>query len=584
MSSSTFSVDSLITLDIGTTETRAHLFDVVNGRYRYLASGKAQTTILPPVNDLREGIFQAFSQLQDITQRSILSNNGRILIPSQADGSGVDAIAVTLSAGPMIKVVAIGLLEDVSLESACNLAQTTYASIIETISINDRRKQDERIDAILQVRPDLIIFAGGLDDGASSAMNKLLEAVGIACNLTPKSLSPHVLYAGNKEIHEHVGEILNAVSKLNFAANIRPGLSTERIQAAQPQLTKIFKKIRTQQLYGLMEVDGWAKNRLEPGATAFGRTIQFLNLANNAKNSVLGIDVGASALTLAATYAEDLLLRVYPELGLASQAENLLAVIPTEKIARWLPLEIPDTKIRDYIFNKASHPTSLPSSAEERALDQAIIRQILRAAINSISGKFHDRAALKRTQLIPPFEPIVISGRAITNAATLGQSLLMILDGIQPTGITTIVLDNNNIAASLGTSALFNPLITVQVLESNALLNLGTIISPVGYAHPGIPILRVNTILQDGTEVQIDVKNGTLKFIPVPHGQNATLQLQPLHRYDIGMGSPGRGGTVQVTGGVFGVVIDARGRPLILPKDPKRRSATMQQWQRTFGS
>jgi sugar (pentulose or hexulose) kinase len=62
MSSSVISADSLITLDVGTTATRAHLFDVVNGRYRYIASGIAQTTITPPFNDLREGILDALAQ------------------------------------------------------------------------------------------------------------------------------------------------------------------------------------------------------------------------------------------------------------------------------------------------------------------------------------------------------------------------------------------------------------------------------------------------------------------------------------------------------------------------------------------
>ncbi|MBE9525318.1 MAG: glutamate mutase L [Chloroflexi bacterium] len=584
MSSPAISADSLITLDVGTTDTRAHLYDVVNGRYRYIASGIAQTTIMPPFNDLREGIFHALTQLQDITQRTILSNNGRILIPSQADGSGVDAIAVTLSAGPVIKVVAVGLLEDVSLESARNLATSTYASVNETLSINDRRKQDERIDAILRVRSDLIIIAGGIDGGASRSINELLEAVGAACQLMPKSHSPHILYAGNKEIHENVTKILGPLTNLHFAPNIRPTLRIERIESAQTQLVNIFRQIRAQQLYGLTDVESWAEDRLAPGSSAFGRTIQFLSLANKSRNSVLGIDVGASALTLAATNRNDLLLRVYPELGLASQAENLLASISIGSIARWLPFAISHTQIRDYLFNKASHPGSLPSSAEEMYLDQAITKQIMRTALKTITSKLHGRAAQGHSKLVPPFEPIIISGRAITHAPTLAQSLLMTLDGIQPTGITTLVLDQNNIAASLGAAATYNPLITVQVLESNAFLNLGTIISPVGYAQPGVSILRINTTLQDGTETQLDVKNGTLQVIAVPQRQSATLQLQPLHRFDIGMGSPGRGGTVQVTGGAFGVIIDARGRPLTLPQDAKSRGILMKRWLKTLGN
>ncbi len=578
MSSSANSADSLITLDIGTTATRAHLFDVVDGRYRFIASGTAKTTIAAPLNDLRTGIFHALTKLQEITQRTILSNSGHILIPSQADGSGVDALAATLSAGPKIKVIAVGLLKDVSLESACNLAKTTYTTISETISINDRRKQDEHIDAIWRTRSDLIIIAGGIDGGAAHTIQKLLEAVGMACYLMPKGYRPQVLYAGNKEIRDDVTETLGDLTDLHFAPNIRPTIRTERIMAAQPQLAKIFTKIRLRQLAGLTDVEAWAKSRLVPGASAFGRTIQFLSLVNKTRHGVLGIDVGASALTLAATNADDLLLRVYPELGLASQPENLLANISIEDISRWLPFEISHTQIRDYIYNKAPYPDSLPSSSEEMSLEQAITREIMRAALINTAPKLHSRNTRGITHLLPALEPIIISGRALTQAPTLSQSLLMCLDGIQPTGITTLVLDQHNIATSLGIAATLNPLISVQVLESNAFLNLGTIISPVGYAQPGVSILRVNTTLQDGTETNVDVKNGTIEVIAVPQGQSATLLLQPLHRFDIGMGSPGRGGKVQVTGGALGVIIDARGRPIKLPHDAGRRHETMQRW------
>jgi len=576
-------VDSLITLDIGTTATRAHLFDVVNNRYRFVASGIAPTTIEPPINDLREGILRALVQLQGITQRTILGSDGRVLIPSRPDGTGVDAIAATLSAGPEIKVIALGLLENVSLESARNLAKTTYASIIETISINDRRKLGERIDTILRVRPDLIIIAGGIDGGASRAIKKLLEAVGLACHLMPSGTNPQVLFAGNKNIRDDVKETLGSMTHLHFAPNIRPTLSTERIMPAQTQIANIYKKIRSQQLYGLADIITWTDNRLAPGASAFSSIIHFLSKVNKSRKGVLGIDVGASALTLAATKPNDLLLRVYPELGLAADAEDLLVNISIEKIARWLPIEISHAKIRDYLYNKSPYPKSLPSSSEEMFLEQAITRQILRTALNDALPKFHASANNEAAMLLPAFEPIMVSGRAFTNAPTLGQSLLMVLDGIQPTGITTLVLDQNNIAASLGVASTLNPLIPVQILESNTFVNLGTIISPVGFAHQGTSILRVNTALGDGSETQIDVKYGTIEVISVPQGQRATLQLRPLHRFDIGMGGPGRGGSVKVVGGALGVIIDARGRPLVLPSESKLRREAIQRWLRTLG-
>jgi len=118
----------------------------------------------------------------------------------------------------------------------------------------------------------------------------------------------------------------------------------------------------------------------------------------------------------------------------------------------------------------------------------------------------------------------------------------------------------------------------VQILESHALMNLGTVIAPVGKARPDTPIMRIHTTLSDGSESNLEVKFGSVEKIPIPPGQPAELRLQPLHRFDIGMGGPGKGGGVRVVGGELGVVIDARGRPLRLPSDPASRQEMIKKW------
>jgi hypothetical protein len=70
---------------------------------------------------------------------------------------------------------------------------------------------------------------------------------------------------------------------------------------------------------------------------------------------------------------------------------------------------------------------------------------------------------------------------------------------------------------------------------------------------------------------------GGLEILPLGIGQTARIDLKPLQRSDIGNG-PGRNASVQVSGGVMGVVIDARGRPLVLPEDPVRRRELLKKW------
>ena len=122
----------------------------------------------------------------------------------------------------------------------------------------------------------------------------------------------------------------------------------------------------------------------------------------------------------------------------------------------------------------------------------------------------------------------------------------------------------------------------MQVLDSGAFMSMGTVVSPVVSATYGAQILRARLAYEDGTEARADLKFGTLELLPLPSGQAARLNLQPVGRADVGFG-PGRGGTIPVSGGALGVVFDGRGRPLDLPSDPVRRRELIKKWHWTLG-
>ena len=199
---------SLLAVNVGASSTRAVLFDVVEGQYRFIASGQARSTAEAPFKDVSLGVNQAITQLQTVTGKTLLDQDNQLITPVQADGSGVDAFAATLSAGPALRAIVVGLLSDVSMESARRLAETAYMQIVDTFGLNDTRKPDEQIDAVLRARPDVIILAGGTDGGASRSIQKILESVGLACYLMPEEKRPPVLFAGNQSLTDSVRESL----------------------------------------------------------------------------------------------------------------------------------------------------------------------------------------------------------------------------------------------------------------------------------------------------------------------------------------------------------------------------------------
>jgi hypothetical protein len=569
---------SLLVIDVGAVSTRAMLFDIVDNRYRFLAAGSSPSTVGAPYHNISEGVRRALDQLQSISGTLLIGPDEQLIMPANPDGSGVDLCAATISAGAPLNVVAVGLLEDISVESARRLASSTYSKVVQQIGLNDRRKPEARIDAIIHHRPDLIIAAGGTEDGASQSVLQLLESVGLACYLLPKEQRPEVLFAGNQALKEEVQASMQGFASIHFAPNIRPSLEVEQLDAAQAQIAQILTQIRSKQIPGVQELNHWARGSLVPGATAFGRVVRFLSKTHSATKGVLGIDIGASATTVAAAFGGDLHLGVYPQLGLGGGLSGWLEHGTLAEINHWLPVDLSEEKILEYLQTKANYPGSLPVTTEELAIEQAIARQCMQKAIKIASSAYPEPAASPGENLLPLFEPILLSGSIFSRAPSLPQAALLALDGIQPTGATTFVLDQNQLALALGAAAVLNPLLTVQVLDSNSFLHLGTVVAPVGNARPGTPVLRVKITYENGHEASVEVKQGALEVLPLSFGQSARLQLHPLHRYNIGMGAAGRGGALRVTGGALGVVIDARGRPLVLPQEASRRAELYKKW------
>ncbi len=577
MTTSLVDADSLLAIDVGTVNTRAMLFDVVDGRYRFLAAGAAPSTGMAPYHDVSEGVRGALDQLQAITGRTLVDKDERLILPGKADGTGVDTCVATMSVGKPISVVAVGLLEDVSSESAQRLASTTYAQVMEKISLNDRRKSAARLDAILRVRPDLVIVAGGTDGGASHSILTLLESVGLACYLMPQSQRPEVLFAGNHDLISDVEANIGSLAHLTVAPNIRPTLDHEQLAPAQLALSQIYRMLRCRDIAGVQELDAWTGGKLMPTANAFSRVIRYLGRAYDVPKGTLGVDIGASSTTLAASFAGDIHTGVYPDLCLGQNLPSLLNLSALEDIMRWVALDIPEADVRDYIYNKSLSPASIPMTPEANAIEQALARRLMQIGIKRLSSSFPGMPG-SGANLLPWFEPILAADSVLTNAPTLGQAMLMLLDGLQPTGITTFVLDQNNLAPALGAAAQINSILPVQAIQSSSFLSLGSVISVSGSASFGAPALRLKVITQDGSETNTVIKFGALEVIPVPLGQKAELHLVPYNRFDIGAKGPGRGWKGKIPGGALGLIIDARGRPLRLPGDPARRRELMKKW------
>ena len=567
MTTSLVDAESVLAIDIGSIHTRALLFDIVDGQYRFIGASRASSTANAPFYDISEGIHQALVKLEEITARLLL-DEARLVLPSRPDGVGVDQFVLTFSAGQTLRIAVMGLLEDVSLESAKRLASSAHSKIVESIGLNDRRKPEMQIDAILQSKSDLVVIAGGTEQGATRSIAKMVDLLNLTMQIVPRDKRPEVIYAGNQALAKHVQDSLSKYTEVRVAPNIRPAIDVEFLTPAQEVYAESIRHIRTRQLGGLQSYASICSVEPVPSSLAFGRTVRFLSQINNPNKGVLGVDLGGGNVVVAGAKEGRLDLSVQP-FGLGSGLNLWLETASQADIARWLPMHVPEAEVRDYLWQKTLRPGTVPASQETLAIEQAAARQIL------ISALQQHRASYPRTP--PVNEPIVASGLALSQNNP-GQSLLMLLDSLQPLGITTFILDPYGLTTALGAAAAANTLLPVHVVESNAYLNLGTVISPLSNAKYGTPILRVKIEYEVGEQVSMEVRQGGITVLPIQPGQAARVHLQPLRPLSIDPTRKDGARSFKILGGACGAVIDTRGRPLQIPRDAARRRDLLKKW------
>ena len=137
-------IEIVLAIDVGSVNTRASLFDVVDGRYRLVATSEVNSTVGPPLFDLGEGVRLAMDQVNAITGRRMVDESETLIVPATGYGAGVDLFVSSISAGPKVKTVLAGLMPGVSMISAHRLAESAYLDIVGEITLVDQKRAEDR--------------------------------------------------------------------------------------------------------------------------------------------------------------------------------------------------------------------------------------------------------------------------------------------------------------------------------------------------------------------------------------------------------------------------------------------------------
>ncbi|MBP7703125.1 MAG: glutamate mutase L [Candidatus Hydrothermia bacterium] len=589
-------LERIIATDCGSTTTKAILIEKKPEGYRLITRGEAPTTVEAPYEDVTKGVLNSFREVEELTNVKIL--DGELIIkPKRDEHMGVDIYVSTSSAGGGLQMLVCGVVKTMTAESAARAALGAGAIVMEVIASNDGRMPHERVELIRRLRPDMILLAGGVDGGTIKHVVELAELIR-AADPKPRFGTGYklpVIYAGNKDAREEIERILGDKVALFIVDNIRPVLERENLGPARHKIHNLFMEHVMQHAPGYRKLMTWTDHPIMPTPGAVGLLVE--KVAKNENIDVLGVDIGGATTDVFSVFSGIFNRTVSANLGMSYSVSNVLVSAGVENILRWVPFTIDEYDLKNRIRNKMIRPTTIPQTLEELIIEQAIAREALRLAFEhhktmavGLKGVQQERTiseafaqTLSGTTLVDMMSLAIIigSGGALSHAPRRVQSALMVLDAFQPEGVTMLAVDSIFMMPHLGVLSEVHESAATEVFDRDCLIRLGSSISPVGLDKDGKKCIDLTLIKEDGSKIEKEINFGELLRIPLSVGEKAKAIIEPSKNFDVGAGK-GKKLEADVEGGVVGIVVDCRGRPLTIPTDPKERVEKLSSWIRSL--
>ncbi len=586
--------ERILFADIGSIFTNVSLLEVERESIRVLESSAHPTTLDEPNRDVMVGLQNAIEKLQRWTGLNLISPDGLIL-PSNGN-SGVDYFAATSSAGGGLKVLAAGLSEQITAESAQRAALGAGAIVTGVVSFNEANLAFDNIERIKNTPYDMIFVTGGTDGGNVQDVLYLVEFLCLAAQEFAPTNSHKIplVYAGNKEARPYLREIIGDSMELVCIDNIRPTVEKESLEHAREIIQDLFLRHTMSSVPGFAALDSWVGGRIRPTPVSIGDTL--VHLAHMYQHDILAVDLGGATTDIFSIINGQFFRSVSANLGMSYSVGTTLKKIDPDLVERWVPMPKAkvDTLVRNWILNKTLRPSTLPQTVEELMIEHAFAKETIRLAY-----KDHQEVAtgLKGVKIqrdigdiftqygtggtlvdMMKIGAVIAFGGSFTKSPRSTQALSMIIDGLELQGITNVYVDTGELLPYAG-------LVSTGIIDPNSFAHspplhlLATCISPVGpKLKAGSTIAKV---VIDGKEHNIIA--GQIGVVPIPANSNVVIEVAPRRDFDVGAG---KGNTTHITlpRSEIGLVLDGRGRPITLPKKDEERIVTLKAWYEAIGA
>jgi uncharacterized protein (TIGR01319 family) len=585
----------ILATDVGSTTTKARFFGRVDGRWRFIASGEAPTTVEKPVEDVTMGVRNAIREVEELTGHEIMDRSCEelsIIMPYKGGKVGVDIYVSTSSAGGGLQMLVQGVVKSITAESAQRAALGAGAIVMDVLSVDDGRDDYYKIETLRFLRPDIVLLAGGTDGGDKTHVLELTELLSKARprpRLGAEYLLP-VVYAGNVAVREEVKRMLGGSFDVIITDNLRPRIEVEQVEQARNAILYLFMEHVMAHAPGYDKLKKLVSTSIMPTPAGEGMMIRTFSELRGV--NVIGVGLGGATTNIYSNFEGRFLRTVSANLGMSYSVGNVFKEAGSENVLRWIPFKMDVRDLMEVAYNKMIRPTTIPITVEDLVIEHSLAREAIRLGFNHHKYLARELKGVKKERTISDiFEEvkpedtyiemfnvshIIGTGGLLSRAPRRNQSMIILTDAFQPRGFTSLLQDSVFMMPHLGVLSTIQKEIALEIFEKECLVYMGTLIAGVGIDKIGAKVATID-LEWENEKKTFDLSFGQIIREPIPKEINVKVRVNPSNNFNFGNGF-GKSVERTVSGGVVGLIFDGRGRPIYLPEDEKERKKLLIDW------
>ena len=262
---------NILTVDVGSTYTKLTAID--GDQRRILGTSQAFTTI---ETDVMQGFQEAFDRLTEDREGNLCA------------GFKYDELLVCSSAAGGLKMVALGLVPDLTAKAARTAASNAGAKVAKTFAYEISGTEQQEI---YDINPDLVLLCGGTDGGNKEVI------IANAKRLVAIDRPFTTIVAGNKSASDEIRAIFEEAGKdFVITENVMPQFNKLNIEPARDAIRQLFIS-RIIEAKGLNILQGMTPYKIIPTPLAVLHACELLSKGTKTqagRGDLLAVDIGGA--------------------------------------------------------------------------------------------------------------------------------------------------------------------------------------------------------------------------------------------------------------------------------------------------